>query len=57
MGAFDVMFEPERECEQPPKLPRVVLTASHVRRALTLKDLETGHAKGQPRIIQSAEPM
>jgi membrane dipeptidase len=32
-----------------------LLEASHVRRALTLKDLETGHAHGEPRIIQSAE--
>jgi membrane dipeptidase len=32
-----------------------LLKASHVSRALTLKDLETGHAQGQPRIIQSAE--
>ena len=32
-----------------------LLAASYVSRALTLKDLETGHAQGQPRIIQSAE--
>jgi membrane dipeptidase len=32
-----------------------LLAASHVSRALTLKDLETGHAQGLPRIIQSAE--
>jgi hypothetical protein len=32
-----------------------LLAASHVSRALTLKDLETGHAQGEPRIIQSAE--
>jgi membrane dipeptidase len=32
-----------------------LLAASHVRRALTLQDLETAHAQGQPRIIQSAE--
>jgi len=32
-----------------------LLAASHMSRALTLKDLETGHAQGQPRIIQSAE--
>src|ERR1700733_10477422 len=32
-----------------------LLAASHVSRALTLKDLETGHAQGQPRIVQSAE--
>ena len=32
-----------------------LLAASHVSRALTLTDLETGHAQGQPRIIQSAE--
>src|SRR6202451_4007196 len=32
-----------------------LLAASHVSRALTLKDLETGHAQGQTRIIQSAE--
>lgn len=32
-----------------------LLAASHVSRALTLKDLETAHAQGQPRIIQSAE--
>ncbi|HKD05996.1 MAG TPA: membrane dipeptidase [Bryobacteraceae bacterium] len=32
-----------------------LLAAAHVPRALTLKDLETGHAQGRPRIIQSAE--
>ncbi len=32
-----------------------LLAASHVSRALTLKDLEAGHAQKQPRIIQSAE--
>jgi membrane dipeptidase len=32
-----------------------LLAASHVTRAFTLKDLETGHAQGKPRIIQSAE--
>ena len=32
-----------------------LLAASHISRALTLKDLETGHAQGKPRIIQSAE--
>jgi membrane dipeptidase len=32
-----------------------LLAASHISRALTLKDLEAGHAQGQPRIIQSAE--
>ena len=32
-----------------------LLAASQVSRALTLKDLETGHAQGQPRIVQSAE--
>ena len=32
-----------------------LLAAARVSRALTLKDLETGHAQGQPRVIQSAE--
>jgi membrane dipeptidase len=32
-----------------------LLAAAHVSRALNLKDLETGHAQGQPRVIQSAE--
>jgi membrane dipeptidase len=32
-----------------------LLAVSHVSRALTLNDLETAHAQGQPRIIQSAE--
>jgi len=32
-----------------------LLAATHVSRALTLKDLEIAHAQGRPRIIQSAE--
>ena len=32
-----------------------LLADSHVSRAFTLKDLETGHAQKQPRVIQSAE--
>lgn len=32
-----------------------LLAASPITRALTLQDLETGHAQGQPRVIQSAK--